>query len=119
MNAEEMAEKRAERMAATYELNQTQKEQLKALFTEQAIERKALMADRREQKMDRSGRDSTQRMEKRQERMAAQQEKRAEMEEKMKSILTPEQFEKWKANASADNGKKYRKGPKRMDRSKR
>lgn len=76
-------EQRVERMSKELNLDATQQEKLKQLYTEEAQAREAQRANAKDKKSQ--GREN----------MEAQ---RKASEEKIKAILTPEQLTKWKAN---------------------
>lgn len=69
-------EKRVERLTTQLNLDAKQQEQVKQLYAEQAKNRQAQTGSSREQMM----------------------EERKKTEEKLKTILTPEQLKKWEAN---------------------
>lgn len=69
-------EKRVERLTTQLNLDAKQQEQVKQLYAEQAKNRQAQTGFSREQMM----------------------EERKKMDEKLKTILTPEQLKKWEAN---------------------
>lgn len=69
-------EKRVERLTTQLNLDAKQQEQVKALYAEQAKNREAQKGFSREQ----------------------MQEERKKSDEKLKTILTPEQLKKWEAN---------------------
>lgn len=83
MTPEQRIERRVERMTKELNLDAKQQEQLKQLYADEAKNREAKMAEMKDKKGQ--GRE-----------MMAEQRKASE--EKMKAILTPEQFTKWKSN---------------------
>ena len=83
MTPEQRNERRVERMTKELNLDATQQEKLKQLYADEAKNREAQMADRKNKKGP--GREMMA------ERMKA-------TEGKMKEILTTEQFQKWKSS---------------------
>ncbi|WP_051590658.1 Spy/CpxP family protein refolding chaperone [Flavobacterium daejeonense] len=90
MTPEQRAERRVERMTKDLNLDAKQQEQLKQMYANEAKEREAMMADMKNKK-DKSKEKAGDQRKGMQDRMKAS-------EEKMKTILTPEQFTKWKSN---------------------
>lgn len=85
-----------ERLAKRLELNDSQTAQLKTFFENQAAERKAEMADR---KTDRET------------KKAKMEERKASFDAEMKSVLTAEQYTKWKSmEKKAGNKRSSRRG---------
>ena len=83
---EKHSEKRLAKMTADYKLDAAQQEKMKQLFAEQAQQRQAHKAE-----MDKTKDKS----------MGKMKEARKNNEDKMKAILTPEQFTKWKSDQDA------------------
>lgn len=108
MSAEERATLRLERMNSQLDLTQTQQEEMKKLFLDQAKEREEYRNKVREARTKKA----TARA-KRSENRTQRVEKREEQREKIKEILTEEQFEIWQENIS----KRERKASNREKRS--
>lgn len=103
MSADEMATLRTKKMALKLDLTQDQQARLKTLFTEQATYQKAIRAQHREMRRDTATWNKN--------KFAIQNARldhKKEMQDKLRSILTPEQFETWKASANT-SGKKMNK----------
>ena len=94
MSADEMATLRTKKMALKLDLTEDQQARLKTLFTEQATYQKAMMAQHREMKKDTALWNKN--------KFAIQNARldhQKEMQDKIRTILTPEQFETWKASS--------------------
>lgn len=100
MSADEMATLRTKKMAIKLDLTADQQTRLKTLFTEEANYKKTTMAQHREMKKDTATWNKNQ-FAIRNARLDHQK----EMQDKIKTILTPEQFETWKASSDR-SGKK-------------
>ncbi|MFN4761704.1 hypothetical protein ACKGJN_01155 [Gillisia sp. Q332] len=102
MSADEMATLRTKKMALKLDLTEEQQARLKTLFTEEATYQKTMKAQHRELRKDTATWN--------QNRFAiknARLDHQKEMQEKIRTILTPEQFETWKASADR-SGKKMK-----------
>ncbi|QED38166.1 hypothetical protein FK178_10750 [Antarcticibacterium arcticum] len=102
MTADEMATLRTKRMALQLDLTAAQQASLKTLFTEQARYQKTMQAQHREMKKDTAMWNKNE--------FAVQNARldhQKEMQDKIRAILTPEQFETWKATADR-SGKKMK-----------
>tara|TARA_R100000935_G_C2819306_1_gene158921 strand:+ start:1105 stop:1542 length:438 start_codon:yes stop_codon:yes gene_type:complete len=102
MTADEMATLRTKRMALKLDLTTAQQASLKTLFTEQASYQKTMQAQHREMKKDTAAM--------RKNRFAMKNSRldhQKEMQDKIRAILTPEQYETWKATADR-SGKKMK-----------
>ena len=100
MSADEMATLRTKKMALKLDLTDAQQARLKTLFTEEANYKKTTMAQHREMKKDTATWNKN--------RFAIQNARldhQKEMQDKIKTILTPEQFETWKASSDRSEKK--------------
>lgn len=97
-NPEKMAQKKVEKMTSELNLTEAQQKQVYALYMEKSKERKSKMA-----KKDKSKAKTEKLSTERKEKMS---EKHQAYSEKMKAILTPEQFAKWKESKSGDKSKR-------------
>lgn len=102
MTADEMATLRTKRMALKLDLTTAQQASLKTLFTEQASYQKTMLAQHREMKKDTATWNKNKFT-----IQNARLDHQKEMQDKIRSILTPEQFETWKATADR-SGKKMK-----------
>lgn len=93
LSAEEIATLGSKKMTLTLDLSTAQQAQVKAVLLEQATERKEKMAEREKTKNDDDAKKPTK--EERVKRMNAKLDKDIAMQQKMKSILTADQYEKW------------------------
>lgn len=109
MSPEQRSQAQMDKLTTDLKLDAKQQEQIKPIIAEQTAKRQAMMAERM------ANRDSQKKMtaEERQAAMAARKEERTAMENKLKAILTPEQFKKMKDMEQA-NMDKMREG--RQDR---
>ena len=110
MTADEMTTLRTKRMALQLDLTQAQQASLKSLFIAQATQRKALNAQNREMRKDTAAMRNN-RFAMKNSRLDHQK----EMQEKIRAILTPEQYETWKASADLQ-GKKMKKKHKKKNK---
>lgn len=94
LTPEQKTERHLKKLTSELNLNSKQQEQIKQLLAEQGAKREEFKAKREEYKNN-SVKPSPE--ERAAFRSKVEAEKKA-MDEKMKSILTPEQFEKWNAN---------------------
>ncbi|WP_372919807.1 Spy/CpxP family protein refolding chaperone [Salegentibacter sp.] len=108
MTAEERASLKTQKMNSELDLTQDQQEEIKKLFTEQAKEREEYKAEKKEART----KNATARA-KRSEGRNLRVEKREEHREKMKEILTEEQFATWTENMT----KRERKAHNRENRN--
>ncbi len=102
MSADQMATLRTKKMALKLDLTADQQTRLKTLFTEQATYQKTMMAQHREMKKDTATWNKN--------KFAIQNARldhQKEMQDKIRTILTPGQFETWKASADR-SGKKMK-----------
>ncbi|MFO7720445.1 MAG: Spy/CpxP family protein refolding chaperone [Gillisia sp.] len=102
MSADEMATLRTKKMALKLDLTEEQQARLKTLFSEEATYKKTTMAQHRAMKKDTATWNKN--------RFAIQNARldhQKEMQDKIKTILTPEQFETWKASSDR-SGKKMK-----------
>lgn len=95
MTADEMATLRTKKMALKLDLTQDQQSRLKTLFTEQATYQKSMRAQHREMRKDTATWNKNQ-FAIRNARLDHQK----EMQDKIRTILTPAQFETWKASSN-------------------
>jgi Spy/CpxP family protein refolding chaperone len=79
LTPEQRAEKHLKKLTSDLNLNEKQQEEVKKIIAEQSVKRESLKTERKE-------------------RQTQMKEERTALHEKMKTILTPEQFEKWSAN---------------------
>jgi len=93
LTPEQRTEKHLKKLTADLNLNAKQQEQIKQILTEQGIKREAFKAKRQEYKASNTKPTS----EEKEAFKSKMLEEKSDMENKMKSVLTPEQFEKWKA----------------------
>ncbi|MBP6758779.1 MAG: hypothetical protein KA133_05960 [Flavobacterium sp.] len=109
MTPEQRTQAQMDKLTTDLKLDAKQQEQIKPIIAEQTAKRQALMAERM------ANRDNQKKMtpEERQAAMAARKDERTAMENKLKAILTPEQFKKMKDIEQA-NMDKMREG--RQDR---
>lgn len=108
MTAEERATIKMEQMTSELDLTEAQKKEMKNFFTEQAKEREEYRNEIREARTNKA----TVRAD-RSKRSAQRTEIHEEHREKMKEILTEEQFAKWQEN----NAKRERKAHNRENRN--
>ncbi|HSP12204.1 MAG TPA: Spy/CpxP family protein refolding chaperone [Salegentibacter sp.] len=107
-SSEERASLRMERMTSQLDLTKDQQEEMQKFYKEQAKEREAYRAERKEARnMNETART------KRSEVRNLRAEKREEHREKMKEILTEEQFSTWQENLT----KRERKAHNRENRN--
>ena len=93
MSADEMATLGTKKMALKLDLTADQQARLKTFFTEQATYQKTMKAQHREMKKDTATWNKN--------KFAIQNARldhQKEMQDKIRAILTPEQFETWKAS---------------------
>ncbi|WP_040281310.1 hypothetical protein [Psychroserpens damuponensis] len=93
LSAEEIATLGTKKMTLALDLSSTQQTQVETVLLEQAKERKAKMAEREKAKNDDDAKKPTK--EDRLKMRNAQLDSQIAMKQKMKSILTAEQYEKW------------------------
>ncbi|MGM0933722.1 MAG: Spy/CpxP family protein refolding chaperone [Bacteroidota bacterium] len=110
MTAEERATLKTERMTSALDLTQAQQEEIKKFFTEQTQEREEYRAERKEARIN----NTTARAE-RSEVRNLRAKKREEHREKIKEILTDEQYSTWQENLA----KRERKAHNRKNRNHR
>nr|WP_321225244.1 hypothetical protein [uncultured Psychroserpens sp.] len=114
LSAEEIATIGSKKMTLALDLNAKQQTQVKTVLLEEATSRKEKMAARKEANKNDDAKKPTK--EERVKMMNAKLDEQIAMKQKMKSILTAEQFEKWtKMQAKRKHkskGKKGRKGNK-------
>lgn len=109
MTPEQRTQAQMDKLTTDLKLDAKQQEQIKPIIAEQTAKRQAMMAERM------ANRDSQKKMtpEERQAAMTARKDERTATENKLKAILTPEQFKKMKDMEQA-NMDKMREG--RQDR---
>lgn len=93
MSPEQRTEKHLKKLTTELNLNTVQSEQLKQLMMEQATKREAYKAKREEIKANQVKPSKEERQAFKKNRL----EEKEAMESKMKTILTPEQYEKWQS----------------------
>ena len=93
MSPEQRMEKHLKKLTAELNLNTVQSEQLKQLMTEQATKRAAYKAQKEEIKANQVKPSNEERQAFKKNRL----EEKEAMKSKMKSILTPEQYDKWQS----------------------
>lgn len=101
MSPEQSSKAQLDKLTSELKLDAKQQEQIKPIIEEQIAKRKAMMAERMGNK------DAQKKMtpEERKVAMAARKEERTAMENKLKAILTPEQFKKMKEMEQANMDK--------------
>lgn len=108
MSADEMATLRTKKMALKLDLTQDQQDRLKTLFTEEANYKKTTMAQHREMRKDTAMWNKN--------KFAIQNARldhQKEMQDKIRAILTPEQYETWKASSDRSGMKMKNKNKKK------
>jgi periplasmic protein CpxP/Spy len=100
MNPEQSSQAQLDKLTTDLKLDAKQQEQIKPIIEEQTAKRKAMMEERMANK-DRKKMTA----EERQTAMNARKDERAAMENKLKAILTPEQFKKMKDMEQANMDK--------------
>lgn len=93
LTPDEIATLQSKKMTLALDLSEKQQAQVKALFLEQAIERKAKMEEREKLMKDKDAKKPSK--EERLKMQNARLDAQIEMKKKMKSILTADQYEKW------------------------
>jgi hypothetical protein len=111
--SEQVVENQVKKMTLDLDLNEKQQAELKALLTEQQAKREAV---REEIKAKRAENQKLAKEEKEAIKGKFLDEKLA-MKDKMKQILTPEQFEKWEANQQEREQKQKERMEKRNEES--
>ena len=101
MSPEQRTQAQLDKLTTELKLDAKQQEQIKPIIAEQAAKRQAMMAERM------ANRDSQKKMtpEERQAAMTARKDERTAMDNKLKAILTPEQFKKMKDMEQANMDK--------------
>ena len=112
MTAEQRGTLMSKKMALKLDLNQSQQNDLKKLFTENAKEQDKMMAERKAMKEDaKAQKDHYKMMNNRLDMQLAQQ-------DKMKKILNEDQYKKWKSMANKRASKHQYKMMKHRDHNK-
>ena len=106
LSPEQRAELKTKRMALALDLTEKQQREMLALNTSLAKERKDKMEERKALKESGKELSSDQKFELQNERL----DKQLAVQKKIKSILTPEQYETWKKMKKAKHRKKRMKG---------
>lgn len=101
MSPEQRTQAQMDKLTTDLKLDAKQQEQIKPIIAEQTAKRQAMMAERM------ANRDSQKKMtpEERQAAMTARKDERTATENKLKAILTPEQFKKMKDMEQANMDK--------------
>ena len=101
MSPEQRTQAQMDKLTTDLKLDAKQQEQIKPIIAEQTAKRQAMMAERM------ANRDNQKKMtpEERQAAMTARKDERTAMDNKLKAILTPEQFKKMKDMEQANMDK--------------
>ena len=103
LSADEIATLGSKKMTLALDLSDKQQAQVKEILLEQATSRKQKMAEREKSKNDANAKKPTK--EERIKMMNSKLDNQIAMKQKMKTILTPEQYEKWE-NMQGKRGQK-------------